>query len=65
MATAVDRVSELPFLDLGDETRGLGQGKIFGHIDDVVMLDGTELPITLPFPFGNGTETKIYVGKFI
>ena len=57
MSTAT--VSELPFLDLGDETRVSGEGKFFGILDFALMLNDTELPI--PFPFDNGTETKIYV----
>ena len=52
-------MSELPFLELGDETRVSGEGKFFGILDFVLMLNDTELPIM--FPFDNGTETEIYV----
>ena len=61
MPTAMDRVSELPFLDLGDEARVSGEGKFFGVLDDAVMLNETELPNSHPFPFDNGTETNISV----
>ena len=59
ISTATDGVSELPFLDLGDETRVSGEGKVFGMLDFVLMLNDTESPIS--FPFDNGTETEIYV----
>ena len=59
ISTAIERVSELPFLDLGDETRVSGEGKVFGVLDFALMLNDTELPVS--FPFGNGTETEIYV----
>ena len=59
MSTATDRVSELPFLDLGDENRVSGEGKVFGVLDFALMLNDTELPIS--FPFDNGTEKEIYV----
>ena len=59
ISTATDRVSELPFLDLGDETRVFGEGKFFGIFDFALMLNNTEIPIS--FPFDNGTETEIYV----
>ena len=59
MSTATDRVSELPFLDLGDEARVSGEGKFFGILDFALMLNDTELPSS--FPFDNGTETEIYV----
>lgn len=56
-----NEVTELPFLDLGDETRVPGEGKFFGILDDAVMLTETELPSSFPFPFGDGNETRIYV----
>ena len=49
-------VSELPFLDLGDESRVSGEGKFFGYDDHA-----SELLNSIPFPFGNGTETSVYV----
>ena len=63
MPTAMDRVSELPFLDLGNEARVSGEGKFFGPgtLDDAVMLNENELPNSHPFPFDNGTETNIFV----
>ena len=53
--------AELPFLDLGNDARVSANGKFFGVDDASVMLNETELPSFLPFPFGNGTETRIYV----
>ena len=56
-------MSELPFLELGDETRSAGVGKYLGSIDDAVMLTEAELP-SFSFPFGNDSDnnsTKIYV----
>ena len=50
-------ISELPFLDLGDESRVLVEGKFFGMLDYAVPLNDTELS----FSFDNGTETKIFV----
>ena len=60
-----DKVSELPFLDLGDDARVSGEGKFFGILDHAIMLNETELPRFLPFPFGNDTETRIYVSYHI
>lgn len=57
-------MTDLPFLDLGDETRVHGDGKIFGVPDVSKLLNETELPSYLPFPFGDGNETKIYVSSF-
>ena len=54
-------VTELPFLDLGDETRVPGDGKFFGVDDGAIMLSDTELPSYLPFPFNNNNDMKIYV----
>ena len=56
-----DEVSELPFLDLGDDGRVPAEGKFFGILDHAIMLSETELPSYLPFPFGNGNETRVYV----
>ena len=56
---AMSGVSELPFLDLGDESRVPGEGKFFG--DDDSTEDATELLNSIPFPFGNSTETSVYV----
>ena len=55
-------VSELPFLDLGDDARVPAEGKFFGTLDDAVMLNETELPSFLPF--GNGNETRVYVSYY-
>ena len=59
----IDAVSNLQFLDLGDESRVSGDGKFFGKLDHAVMLSATELPSSHPFPFGNGYETSIYVSS--
>ena len=59
--TAMDEVSVLPFLDLGDDARIPGEGKFFGILDHAIMLSETELPSYLTFPFGNDNETRIYV----
>ena len=61
MPTAMDGVSELPFLDLGDEDRVFGGGKFFGVLDHAVMLNEKELPNSHPFPFDNVTEANIFV----
>ena len=53
-------ISELPFLDLGDDSRVSGDGKFFGDDDNIRPLNEAELP-SFPVPFGNGTETSIYV----
>ena len=58
---ANEKVTELPFLDLGDDARVAGDGKFFGVDDDVYMLNQTELPSFISFPFGNGSETSVYV----
>ena len=58
---ANEKVSELPFLDLGDDARVDGDGKFFGVDDNTYMLNETELPSFISFPFGNGTETSVYV----
>ena len=60
---AMRGVSELPFLDLGDESRVPGEGRFFGLDDANVQLNESlgEISNSLPFPFGNGTETSIYV----
>ena len=50
-------ISELPFLDLGDESRVHGEGKFFGGLDHAVLVNDTELS----FFFDNGTETNIFV----
>ena len=50
-------ISELPFLDLGDESRVHGEGKFFGILDHAVLVNNTELS----FSFDNGTETNIFV----
>ena len=55
------KIDELPFLDLGDESRVSGAGKFFGVDDSTVKLSATELPSSHPFPLGNSTETNIYV----
>ena len=56
---AMAEVSELPFLDLGDDARVPGEGKFFGILDHAInLLNETELP---SFPFGDGNETRIYV----
>ena len=52
-------VSELPFLDLGDESRVPGEGKFFDVDDETENV--TELLNSIPFPFGNSTETSVYV----
>ena len=57
----VSGVSELPFLDLGDDSRVPGAGKFFGVDDGSVQLNASELPSSLPFLFGTGSETSIYV----
>ena len=54
--------SELPFLDLGDESRVSGAGKFFGVDDQAVHVNLSALPSgSLLFPFGNSTETSVYV----
>ena len=58
---ANEKVTELPFLDLGEDARVAGDGKFFGVDDDVYMLNQTELPSFISFPFGNGSETSVYV----
>ena len=55
----MNEVSELPLLDLGDESRVTGEGKFFG-VDDG-NDNATELLNSIPFPFGNSTETSVYV----
>ena len=50
-------IPELPFLDLGDESRVNGEGKFFGALDHAVLLNTTKLPVS----FNNGTETNIFV----
>ena len=49
--------TELPFLDLGDETRVNGDGKFFGN--GVRELSETEHPSFLPFNF---KKMRIKVG---
>ena len=61
LALFADGVSELQFLNLGDETRVSGAGKFFGVDDSTRKLSATELPSSHPFPLGNSTETSIYV----
>ena len=57
-------ISELPFLDLGDESRVQDiREKFFGTLDNTRPL--TETEVTVPVPFGNGNETKIYVSWII
>ena len=57
MPTAINGVYELPFLDLGNESRVHAEGKFFGVLDDAVMLNETEIP------FYNDTETEIYASS--
>ena len=57
-------VTELPFLNLGDETRVNGDGKFFGVLDDTKMLIETNIPDFFPFPFDNGYDTRIYVSYY-
>ena len=52
-------VYELPFLDLGDGSRVSGEGKFFGKDDATENV--TELLNCIPFPFGNSTETSVFV----
>ena len=54
-------VSELPFLDLGDESRVAGEGKDFGFDDITIKLSATELPSFITFRLGISIETSIYV----
>ena len=58
----IAKVTELPFLDLGDETRLPGDGKFFGQLDGGEQLKETEIPDFLPFPFDN--KAIIYVRLF-
>ena len=65
--TLAATVTELPFLDLGNESRVHGDGKLFGsgYLYDLRPLDETEMPTScLPFPFSNiklETNMKILV----
>ena len=57
--------TELPFLDLGDETRVPGDGKFFGVLDGSTMLNETDQPSFLPFPIGNDTNMRIFVSTHL
>ena len=55
--------TELPFLQLGNETRVNGDGKFFKN--GYRMLSETENPSFLPFSFGNDKKLIIDVGDII
>ena len=50
--------TELPFLDLGDETRVPGDGKFFDN-DGRILTEQTSF---LPSPFSNVNQIRISVG---
>ena len=55
------KASELPFLDLGNESRVSGAGKFFGFDDHAVHVNLSALSSScLLFPFSNSTETSVY-----